>query len=241
MVDEPNPIPVTPPEVPAESSTQPAAASTPAPVTPSVAPQAAPPLRPRTAAAPRRKVVPRKKIEKPLDPAHVPMTEEFDRAKWTLPPIGIVLIGIGIVAVVGALLIFTNRAKPVAAGGITDVSSVQLQDNTVLVAVQMNLGNSTPKQWYIENMQATVKTAQGDFTDDSAATATDSQRYFQAFPALGNAGTEVLKFDQKLGPGQQETGTVVFSFPITKDQFDMRKSLAVTVKPFDNLPVTFTK
>ena len=182
----------------------------------------------------------KKKVEAPLDPAHVPMSEEFDRAKWTLPPIGIVLIGIAIVAVVGALLVYTNRAKPVVGGGINSVASVQLPDNTVLAAVQLNISNSTQKQWYIENIKATIKTAQGEFSDD-AATAVDSQRYFQAFPALGNAGTQVLKFDQKLAPGQQESGTVVFSFPITKDQFDQRQSLTITIQPFDNLPVTFTK
>lgn len=202
-----------------------------APDVPPVTPPA-PPAAPRTA--------PKKKSEAPLDPAHVPMTEEFDRAKWTLPPLGIVGIGLAIVAMVGALLVFTNRAKPVVAGGIVDVSSVQLPDNTVLVAVMLRISNATQKQWYIESMKGTVSTQQGEYSDDAAA-ATDSQRYFQAFPALGFAGTQVLKFDQKLAPGEQETGLVVFSFPITKDQFDQRKSLTVTVHPFDNLPVTFTK
>jgi hypothetical protein len=183
---------------------------------------------------------PKKKVEEPVDAAHVPMSEEFDRAKWTLPPIGIVLIGIAIVAVVGALLVYTNRAKPVVAGGITGVSSVQLPDNTVMTAVQLNISNSTEKQWYIQNIKATVKTDQGEYSDD-AATAVDSQRYFQAFPTLGSTSTQVLKFDQKLAPGQQESGTAVFSFPITKDQFDQRKSLTITIQPFDNLPVTFTK
>jgi hypothetical protein len=184
-------------------------------------------------------IVPKKKVE-PIDAAHVPMTEEFDRAKWTLPPVGIVLIGIGIVAVIGAILVYSNRAKPVAAGGITNVTAVQLQDNTILVAVQLNVSNATPKRWYIQNIKATVKTEQGEWSDD-AAPATDSERYFQAFPALGQAGTQVLKFDQKLAPGEQESGTVVFGFPITKDQFEQRKSLTITISPFDNLPVTFTK
>jgi hypothetical protein len=181
-----------------------------------------------------------KKKEEDIDAGHVPMTEEFDRARWTLPPVGRVLIGVGIVALVAALLIYTNRAKPVVAGGINAVSSVSLPDNTVMAAVQLSIGNSTPKQWYIQNIKATVKTDQGEWSDD-AATATDSQRYFQAFPGLGQAGTQVLRFDQKLAPGQQESGTVVFSFPITKDQFDQRKSLTITIAPFDNLPVTFTK
>jgi hypothetical protein len=168
------------------------------------------------------------------------MTEEFDRARWTLPPMKIVGIGVAIVAVVAAILIYTNRAKPVVAGGINTISAVQMQDNSILTAVQLTIGNSTEKQWYIQSIKATVKTAQGEWTDD-AATATDSQRYFQAFPGLGQAGTQVLKFDQKLAPGQQETGTVIFTFPIPKDQFDQRKSLTVTIQPFDNLPVTFQK
>jgi hypothetical protein len=168
------------------------------------------------------------------------MSEEFDRARWTLPPIGIVLIGVAIAAVVAAVLVYSNRAKPVVDGGITNVSAVALPDNTSLVSVQLNIGNSTEKQWYIQSIKATVNTDKGEWSDD-AATATDSQRYFQAFPALAQAGTQVLQFDQKLAPGQQEAGTVVFAFPISKDEFDQRKSLTVSIHPFDNLPVTFKK
>ena len=226
MSDTPD-VPPAPPEAPAPEAAPSAPPAAPTPPTPVAAKPTAVPVR--------------KKASDKLDPAHVPMTEEFDRARWTLPPVGIVFIGLGIVAVIAAFLIFANRAQPVASGFIVDVSSVQLQDNTSLAAIQLRITNSTPKQWYIENIKATVKTAQGEYTDDSAAAATDSERYFQAFPALGQAGTNVLKFDQKLAPGQQESGTVVFSFPITKDQFDQRQSITVVVKPFDNLPVTFTK
>lgn len=230
MPDTPD-VPPAPPEAPAPSSSP---SSLPASLP---ARKAAPAVAKKATALPVRK----KAAEKPLDPAHVPMTEEFDRARWTLPPVGIVFVGIGIVAVVAAILIFANRAKPVAAGGITGVSAVQLQDNTVLAAVQLSISNATPKQWYIDNIKATVKIPQGEYTDDSAAAATDSERYFQAFPALGQAGTNVLKFDEKLAPGEHESGTVVFAFPITKDQFDQRQSLTVTIQPFDNLPVTFKK
>jgi len=227
MPDTPE-VPPAPPEPATPAAPQPSA---PVAATPPA------PVAARPAAVPVRKKAP----EKPLDPAHVPMTEEFDRARWTLPPVGIVFIGLGIVAVVAAFLIFANRAKPVASGFIVDASAVQLQDNTILAAVQLNISNATPKQWYIENIKATVKTPQGEYTDDSAASATDSERYFQAFPGLAPAGTNVLKFDQKLAPGEHESGTVVFAFPITKDQFDQRQSITVVVKPFDNLPVTFTK
>jgi hypothetical protein len=183
---------------------------------------------------------PKHKVEKPIDRAHVPMSEEFDSAKWTLPPAGIVLISLAVLAVVVGILVFLTRAKPVAAGGIGEVTAVQLQDNTTLAAIQLNLSNATKKSWYIKEVRATVKTDQGEYTDD-AATATDSKRYFQAFPALAAGATEILRFDQKLTPGQHVAGTIVVSFPITKEQFDARKSLSVVLQPFDNNPVTLTK
>src|SRR3954453_2579548 len=43
-----------------------------------------------------------KKPEAP-DAGHVPMTEEMDSAKWSLPPIVPVLIALALVAIAGAL------------------------------------------------------------------------------------------------------------------------------------------
>jgi hypothetical protein len=193
-----------------------------------------PPVPPAsTAAKPKPK-------EEEMDRAHVPMSEEFDRAKWTLPPLGILGIALAIVAVAVLIIGFAARAKPVAAGGITGVNAVQLQDNTILAAISLSVGNVTEKAWWIHGVKATVKTDQGEYTDE-AATAVDSERYFQAFPELGQGTSPILKFDQKIQPAQQEAGTIVVSFPITKDQFDARKSITVTIEPFDNPPVTFTK
>ncbi len=187
----------------------------------------------KPAAAPKPK-------EQEIDRAHVPWSEEFDKAKWTLPPAKIVGIALVIVAIVVVILSYLNRAKPVASGGITTVNAVQLQDNTILAAISLNVGNITDKKWYIRNVKATVKTDQGEYSDD-AATAVDSERYFQAFPGLGAGASPILKFDQKIDPGQSGAGTIVVSFPITKEQFDARKSLTVTIEPFDNKPVTLTK
>jgi hypothetical protein len=195
-----------------------------------------PPVTPARVAAPAK---PKPKAAE-IDHAHVPMSEEFDRAKWTLPPLGIVGIALAVLAVVVAILAYTNRAKPVAAGAINDANAVELQDKTVLAAIQLNVANVTEKPWYIRSVKATVKTDQGEYSDD-AATATDSERYFQAFPALGQGTSPILKFDQKIPAGQNQVGTIVVAFPITKEQFDARKSLTVTVEPFDNRPVTLRK
>lgn len=194
------------------------------------------PARPSTAPTAQ----PRPKAKAAADAGHVPMTEEFDRAKWTLPPIGIVLVGVGIIAVVVAILTYTNRAKPVAEGKIINVTAVQMQDNTILAAIQVTLVNSTEKAWFIKELKATVKTDQGE-QSDTAATAVNSKRYFEAFPVLGAGAPEVLTYDKKVQPGERITGTIVVGFPMTKEQFDARKSLSVTLQPFDTYPVTVTQ
>ena len=41
-----------------------------------------------------RNVVPKPPAPPPPDAGHIPITEEMDKAKWTLPPFGIIAIGI---------------------------------------------------------------------------------------------------------------------------------------------------
>src|SRR5690349_19162310 len=68
--------------------------------------------------------------------------EEFDRAKWTLPPAQIVAIAIAGVAIVVAIVMYVARYKPVSAGSVGEVSSVELADhNSVLVAINATVRN----------------------------------------------------------------------------------------------------
>ena len=55
------------------------------------------------------------------DAGHVPITEEFDSAKRTLPPVAPVAIALVVVAIVVAIIAYTERAKPVVQGGINAV------------------------------------------------------------------------------------------------------------------------
>src|SRR5258708_40329723 len=69
--------------------------------------------------------------QKATDIGHVPMSEEFDRAKGTLPPVVPVLIGLAAVAIVVGLLVVTHRPKPTASGELTTVVAADLGDNVV--------------------------------------------------------------------------------------------------------------
>ncbi len=219
------------------------------PSTPSAPPQSSAavpkPAPPRPRPAVRSKLLRRPKPVQPsgqitTEAGHTPLTEEFDRAKWTLPPLGIVAIALGIVAVVLIALSWFDRAKPVASGSINDVGAVQVADNSVLVAIQFTMYNTTEKPIWIKDLGARIQTDQGEFSD-TAASASDFNRYFQGFPDLKIHAGEPMLVETKIPPGGRQTGTIIVSFPISKEAFDRRHSLSVVVTPYDQRNVVLTK
>jgi hypothetical protein len=196
-------------------------------------------LSPSPNATPPKAPVPKKEVED-YDRAHVPMEEEFDKAKWTLPPWQPVAIALAIVAVVVAILSFVTKVKPQGKATVDNINVVQLQDNSVLVAINATLQNTGQKPLWIHDIKAQVKTDKGDFSDE-AAPAVDADRYYQAFPDLKQNTLPALLPEAKIAPGGEQKGTMVFSFPVTKDQFNARKSLTVTIQPYDQKAVVLTK
>lgn len=215
-----------------------------------VAPAATQPEPPPAPAPPkpgqvRRKLPLRAKPVRPSgqitnEAGHIPLTEEFDRAKWTLPPASMFFIALGIVAVVVAAIAFLGRAKPVASGSINEVGVAQVSDNSVLAVIQFTMYNTTEKPLWIKEMGAKIKTDQGEFSD-TAASAADFERYFQGFPDLRLHAGDPMLVETKIPPGGKQHGTIIVSFPINKDGFDKRQSLSVVVTPYDQRDVVLTK
>ncbi len=173
------------------------------------------------------------------DAAHVPMTEEFDSAKWTLPPIVPVAIALVVVAIVIGAFTWGTRYKPVTAGSVRQVYAVEVPNqNSVLVAVQVEVSNiGREKPIFVHGASADLTTADGKQFHDIAAAAVDYQRYFQAFPDLQQHSTAALALNNKVPVNGQESGTVIFGFPVDKNTFDQRKSLEVTVEIYDQKPL----
>ena len=180
----------------------------------------------------------------PPPPPAVPPTdfhigEEFGTAKRNLPPAGIVLICIAAVAIVVAFIAFQQRAKPQGAGSIDLVSAAEIPgQHTVLIAVTLTLHNTANISLWIHTLKAQLTAADGHTYEDEAASAVDLDRYFQAFPVLKESSEPPLSPEMKLLPGATQRGTIMFSFPVTKEAFNQRKALTVTVQPYDQpLPV----
>lgn len=201
--------------------------------TPEVKPSIAPPLPPASAPATKAK-------GEEYDVAHVPMGEEFDRAKWTMPAWQPVVIALVIVAAAIAFVGYFNRSKPPATGGIDQIVAVSIPGDSTMVAVTVHFKNATDHTLYIRNVKSSVQTSKGEFTDD-AANSSDYDRYYQAFPDLKQNAKPPIIQDTQVAQGASGIGTVIFSYPVTKDVFDGRQSLTITVQPYDQPAIVLKK
>lgn len=178
----------------------------------------------------------RKPAAPQYDAGHVPITEEFDSAKRTLPPVAPVAIALVVVAIVVSIIAFVFRSKPVAQGGIDAVYFSEPANMTNgMVLLQVTLRNVGDKTLYIKSIAANLKTDQ-DLSDDAASPG-DYERYFMAYPDLKEHATQPLAVETKIAPGAEQKGSVLVSFPVTREQFDARKDLNVTIEPYDQKSV----
>ncbi len=160
--------------------------------------------------------------------------EEFGTAKRNLPPAGIVLICLAAVAVVVGIFAFKERPKPQGGGSIDFVTAVDVPgQNIILAAVTVTLRNGGTKPLWIKTVKAELTTADDKTMEDDAASAVDLDRYYQAFPALKESSEPALSPETKLLPGAVQRGTIIVSFALAKDAFAQRKSLSVTIQPYD--------
>ena len=168
-----------------------------------------------------------------FDAGHVPITEEFDSAKRTLPPVAPLAVALFVVLVFILGVAYIFRSKPVAQGQIDRAFAMQQENNAYsMVMMQVRLHNIGDKTLYIKEIKASIVTDQGESTDD-AASAVDYGRYLQAFPDLQIYASDPLKVETKIAPGGEAKGSVLVAFPITKEQFYARKDLSVTIVPYD--------
>jgi hypothetical protein len=177
----------------------------------------------------------------PDQPTDFDISEEYGTARKNLPPARIVLICVAVVAVIAAIYALSHRAHALSTGSIDDVVAAPMPgQDMVMVAVNVSLQNNEDKPIWIKTIQATADAGGSKQTDD-AAPAVDAQRYFQAFPELKQHAGDLLTAETRVSPRAKIVGTIVVSFPVKADAFAARKSLTVTITPYDELPVVMTK
>jgi hypothetical protein len=168
--------------------------------------------------------------------------EEFGTAKKNLPSLKIVGIAVAVIAVVAAVFSFVQRPRSTTTGSIDDMVSVEVPgQNQVMVAINVSFQNNGTKPYWIHDIGASLDTTSGT-SSDSAASAADFDRYFEAFPALKQHAIAPLLPETKILPGGRTAGTVIVTFPVTPEAFAARKQLRVTIQPYDQpVPLVLTR
>jgi len=195
-------------------------------------PDNANPTTPMPSNPPNAKQTGKAKAADAPDAGHIPITEEMDSAKRTLPPIAPLLVAAVVVGILVAVVVLSNRTKPSASLAITKVVSAAQEGNT-MVAIQIKLDNQVEGPLWIKQIQAEVETLDGKKYNDSAAPGVDAPRYMEAFPPLAEAKADWLKEDLKIPTKTSFNGVAIFSYPVDKAAFDKRKQVTLRIQLYD--------
>jgi hypothetical protein len=192
------------------------------------------------------------------DAGHVPMGEEMDSARWTLPPIVPVAIAAAVLGILLASYLLASKKAPTSSGAITRFQAIPIHTESkgsigtglegmvtnnvekydqMVIAVQLNIHNATPKPMYVKGLEANLTTDTGEEKTDLAAPAADYDVLFQAYPQLKQDAIAPLKAESTIAAGATQEGMAIFSFPVTKDVWDKRKSLKIAVNLYDHAPL----
>ena len=199
-----------------------------------------------------------KKSEAPRpDAGHLPMSEELDSARWSLPPIVPVLIAAAVLGLILGTYLLSSRKPPTSSGAALRVVALPLhieskasiapgqigtldqnveKSDFILVNIAVDVKNAIGKPMYIKGVDGKLVTDKGEF-NDSAAPASDYERIVLAYPQLAIPDTKPLQSESSIPANTDQHGLVIFSFPVSREEWDKRKSLQATVNFYDHAPL----
>jgi hypothetical protein len=146
-----------------------------------------------------------------------------------------------LVSIAVAVYIFMGEKPPAAAGEIIDAWAHPMHTETagydangaaipkeeidqVLLFTHVSLRNQSKQPIFLHQIMANATLADGVHTS-YAATPTDFERIFKAYPQLAQWHATPISPDLTIQPGKTKEGTFVCSFRLAKADWDARKSL----------------
>jgi hypothetical protein len=140
---------------------------------------------------------------------------------------------------IARISIFPVQAK--ITGGAAGSPGMQGQDeiiNQMMVLAHVRLHNPNQAPIRIEDDWAVVTLPDGETRRSLAANASDFEKVFVAYPQLAPLRMEPLRRDTVVQPGQTVDGLVIFSYPLSREQWDSRKSMQLTLELDNSKDVT---
>lgn len=179
-------------------------------------------------------------------------TEDFDDAargesftKGSSHVVWAAIAAAVLVSLAIAIYVIVGQKPPLATGEIVQVWAHPMHSVTsgfdangeamakesydhVLVFTHVKLHNQSKQPLFLNRMMTNATLEDGVHTS-YAATATDYDRVFIAYPELSGLHGKALPTEATIDPGQTLEGNTVSSFRVTKQQWDARKDLSYTV------------
>lgn len=121
-----------------------------------------------------------------------------------------------------------HRESTVGGGGAGMVGVKQDFDQLMLLA-RVKIVNPGKIPIYVRDISATVSMKGQDAVSSAAAGRGDFDRVFVAYPEMAAQKQTPLTRDTTVAPGASAQGLLVFSFPLTKQQWDAHSAVDVTV------------
>ncbi len=149
-----------------------------------------------------------------------------------------------LVSIAIALYVFLGQTPPVASGEVVavwahpmhveskgfDANGAPIPKESfdqVYVFTQVRIRNQSKGPLFLSSAMTNAKLPDGIYSS-YAATATDYDRVFLAYPQMPVPHGKALPLDATIEPGQTAEGTVVSAFKLTKEQWESRKDLNFT-------------
>lgn len=198
------------------------------------------------------------------DQSEIPPSGGFHLAQVDEPTnYGRVAVRAIIALIISSLVVFIwirfGRKTPVATGDIARVAIYPVQAkitggnagapgqqgqdeiiNQLLVFAHVRLHNPNTAPITLEDDWAVVTLPNGETRRSLGASGPDFDKVFQAYPQLAPLRMDPLRRDIQIQPGQSVDGMMVFSYPLSREQWDTRKSMQVTVSFNGAKDVTLT-
>ncbi len=174
--------------------------------------------------------------------------EQVDPPPNFLRPALYVLIAAAFVSLVIAAYVRFEHKPPAAAGDIARIAIFPVQAkiyggaagtpgmdgqdeivDQLLVFAHVRLQNHNATPLNIQDDWAVITLPNGETRRSLGASSADFDKVFQAYPQLAPLRMDPLRRDTQIDPGQSVDGLVVFSYPLSREQWDTRKSMQVTI------------
>ena len=131
---------------------------------------------------------------------------------------------------IARVAIYPVQAK--ITGGAAGNAGEQGQDeiiNQLLVFAHVRLNNPNKTPITVVDDWAVITMPDGDTERSLGASQVAFDKVFQAYPQLAPLRMDPLRRDAQIQPGQSVDGLVVFSYQLSREQWEKRKSMQVTI------------